>query len=73
MVYDFFPTLKINFRLAVGGVLENFPANFKVPLNHIQQLVDRRRPGQSSITTPRKETDKIQILSGILDWCFFML
>ncbi len=54
----------LSFNQAVGGVIENFPANFKVPLDYIQTLADRRRPGQSSITTPRKETDQIQILSG---------
>jgi len=50
---------------AVGAVLDGFPAN--VPLNDgdIQVQLDRRRPGQSSITTPRNESDILRILSGV--------
>ena len=49
---------------AVGVVLENCPPNLPLTATDIQTLLDRRRPGQSSITTPRDEKDKVTILSG---------
>jgi len=52
---------------SVGGVLDGCPAGHKIDLNIIQQELDRRRPGQSYITTQRKENDKIQFLSGIFE------
>ncbi len=52
---------------AIGGVIDGFPAGFKIDLAAIQFQLDRRKPGQSSIVTQRKESDKIQILSGIFD------
>lgn len=53
--------------LCVGGVLDGCPAGLKLDLNLVQQELDRRRPGQSSITTPRKESDQVQFLSGIFN------
>lgn len=52
---------------SVGVVIDGFPANF--PVNHaaLQSFVDRRRPGQSTITTNRNETDQVQWLSGIYE------
>ncbi len=50
---------------AVGVVLDGCPPKFKIDINLIQKELDRRRPGQSNITTPRKEEDKIEILSGL--------
>ncbi len=52
---------------AVGGVLDGFPAGFKIDLNFIQKELDRRRPGQSAIVSSRKEVDKVEFLSGIFD------
>ncbi len=52
---------------AVGGILDGLPAGMELDIDLIQKEIDRRAPGQSSISTPRKEKDKIQILSGVLD------
>lgn len=52
---------------AIGVAIDGFPPGFEVDLVRIQQALDRRRPGQSSITTQRKEPDELQILSGIVD------
>ncbi|MDD5571377.1 MAG: chorismate synthase [Bacteroidales bacterium] len=52
---------------AVGGVVDGCPSNFKLDFNLIQKELDRRKPGQSSITTQRKETDKVEFLSGIFE------
>jgi chorismate synthase len=53
--------------VAIGGILDGCPAGLKLDLDAIQKMVDRRRPGQSPLTTDRKETDRVEILSGILD------
>jgi chorismate synthase len=50
---------------AVGVVVDNFPPNFTIYLDYIQKQLDRRRPGQSDITTPRNENDKVTVLSGM--------
>lgn len=52
---------------AVGGVIDGMPAGVEVDLAAIQAELDRRRPGQSSLTTPRKEGDRIEILSGVFE------
>ena len=52
---------------AVGGVIEGVMPGIDIDLDFIQNELNRRRPGQSSITTPRDEKDKVEILSGILD------
>ncbi|HAY13115.1 MAG TPA: chorismate synthase, partial [Armatimonadetes bacterium] len=52
---------------AVGVVLDGFPARFPVSLEVIQAALDRRRPGQSSLTTQRRESDTVEILSGVQD------
>ncbi len=49
---------------AVGCVVDGCPPGIEISEAEIQKELDRRKPGQSQITTPRKETDKIQILSG---------
>jgi len=49
---------------SVGVVIDGFPSNFTIDLNALQSFVDRRKPGQSDITTPRKEADTVKILSG---------
>ena len=52
---------------AIGGILEGLPPQIPIHISQIQDALDRRRPGQSSISSPRKETDTIQILSGIFE------
>lgn len=52
---------------AVGVVLDGCPAGLEIDMDFIQKELDRRKPGQSKITTQRKEEDKIEILSGIFE------
>ncbi|MCH6255529.1 chorismate synthase [Puniceicoccaceae bacterium K14] len=51
----------------VGVVVDGCPANLPLSEEDIQPELDRRRPGQSEITTPRKEADQVQILSGVYE------
>lgn len=51
----------------VGGVLDGFPSGFELDLNAIQIQMDRRRPGQSELTTSRNEDDKLHINSGVYE------
>jgi chorismate synthase len=51
----------------IGGVIDGCPAGIVVDMDFIQHELDRRRPGQSAITTPRNENDLVQFLSGIYD------
>jgi len=51
--------------VALGCVIDGCPAGLKIDVKDIQKELDRRRPGQSKVTTPRNETDRVQILSGI--------
>lgn len=51
----------------IGGVLDGFPAGIRIDMDFIQAELDRRRPGQSVISTPRKEADKVEFLSGIFE------
>lgn len=48
----------------VGAVIDGLPARLKLVEADIQPQLDRRRPGQSDLTTPRQETDTVQIVSG---------
>lgn len=52
---------------AVGVVIDGCPAGLEISIEEIQAALDRRRPGQSDITTPRKEEDKVTILSGVFE------
>lgn len=52
---------------AIGGIIDGCPAGLKLDLEAIQYQLDRRRPGQSKITTQRKESDKVEFLSGIIE------
>ena len=52
---------------AVGVVVDGCPSQVKLDVNAIQNELDRRRPGQSHITTPRQESDQIEILSGLFE------
>jgi len=52
---------------AVGVVIDGCPPRLPLEAAEIQADLDRRRPGQSDITTPRKESDKVEILSGVFE------
>ena len=52
---------------AVGGVIDGMPAGIDIDLEFIQSELDRRRPGQSAITTSRNEADKVELLSGVFE------
>lgn len=52
---------------AVGGVIDGMPAGIDVDMTFIQQELDRRKPGQSALTTSRKEKDKVELLSGVFE------
>lgn len=51
----------------VGGVIDGMPPGVEVDLDFIQHELNRRRPGQSALTTARKEGDKVEILSGVFE------
>lgn len=52
---------------AIGGIIDGCPANLLLDVETIQKALDRRKPGQSHITTQRKESDRVEILSGIFE------
>jgi len=52
---------------AVGVIIDGCPAGLKVDVNSIQRDLDRRRPGQSELSTARNEADQVIIESGVLD------
>jgi chorismate synthase len=52
---------------AVGVVIDGCPPRLPISAEEIQVELDRRRPGQSRITTQRREADEVEILSGVLD------
>ncbi len=51
----------------VGVVIDGCPAGIEISEKEIQKELDRRKPGQSKITTPRKEADSVEILSGVFE------
>lgn len=51
----------------VGVVIDGCPPRLPLTVEDIQRELDRRRPGQSKIVTPRKEDDRAEILSGVLE------
>ncbi len=53
--------------IAIGGIVDGCPAGLELNIEFIQQQLDRRKPGQSKITTQRKESDTVEILSGVFD------
>jgi len=53
--------------VAIGGVIDGFPAGLQVDFDAIQEELNRRKPGQSKIVTQRKEPDTVQFLSGIFE------
>jgi chorismate synthase len=52
---------------AIGAVVDGCPAGLEIDEDYIQSFLDRRKPGQSKFTTPRKEADKVKILSGVFE------
>ena len=52
---------------AVGGVVDGMPAGIDIDIDFIQSELNRRRPGQSHITTSRNEADKVELLSGVFE------
>jgi chorismate synthase len=52
---------------AIGGILDGCPAGLEIDIEFIQKELQRRKPGQSYITTQRKEEDKVNFLSGIFE------
>ena len=52
---------------AVGGIVDGMPAGVTIDIDFIQRELARRRPGQSHITTDRKEADQVELLSGVFE------
>jgi chorismate synthase len=52
---------------AIGCVIDGCPSGIPIAQEDIQYELNRRRPGQSSVTTPRKESDTVEILSGVFE------
>lgn len=52
---------------AVGVIIDGCPSSLELTEEDIQKELDRRKPGQSNITTQRKENDKVEILSGVFE------
>jgi chorismate synthase len=53
----------------IGGVIDGCPAGLPVDMAFVRQELSRRRPGQSSLTTPRQEADEVEFLSGLYEGC----
>jgi len=51
----------------IGGIVDGCPSGIELDEEYIQKELNRRRPGQSDISTPRKEDDKVEFLSGIFE------
>ena len=52
---------------AIGGIVDGCPAGIPIDMDAVQLELDRRKPGQSKITTQRKEADRVEFLSGIFE------
>jgi len=52
---------------AIGGIINGCSAGLELDFENIQKQLDRRKPGQSKITTQRKESDTVEFLSGIFE------
>lgn len=53
--------------VAIGGVLDGFPAGVPIDYDFVRSEMRRRRPGQSAVTTARNEQDEVQFLSGVFE------
>ncbi len=52
---------------AIGGIIDGCPSGIKLDIDFVQSELDKRKPGQSKITTQRKEADKVEFLSGLFE------
>ena len=52
---------------AIGGVVDGMPPGIEIDVSFIQAELNRRRPGQSQLTTGRSETDEVELLSGVFE------
>lgn len=52
---------------AIGGIVDGMPAGVEIDMDFIQHELDRRKPGQSKITTSRNEADRVQLMSGVFE------
>ena len=52
---------------AIGCIVDGVPPNISLNEKDIQKLLDRRKPGQSKFVSQRKESDKVEILSGVFE------
>lgn len=52
---------------AIGGVIDGCPSGVRLDMDYVQAFVDRRRPGVSALDTARKEADRVEILSGVME------
>jgi chorismate synthase len=53
--------------VGIGGTIDGFPSNFEIDFEALKRFVAKRSPGQSKLTTQRKEADEIEFLSGIFE------
>ena len=51
---------------SIGCVIDGTPPRIELSENDIQKFLDKRKPGQSKFTSPRKESDEVKILSGVI-------
>ncbi len=51
----------------IGGIIDGFPPGVEVDLDFVQSELNRRRPGQSALTTARREGDRVEFLSGLFE------
>ena len=54
-------------EVGIGGVIDGMPAGIEVDMEFIQGELNRRKPGQSKLTTARQESDQVEILSGVFE------
>ena len=52
---------------AIGGIIDGIPAGLNIDLQKVHYELSRRKPGQSNLTTPRKENDEVKFLSGLIE------
>ena len=52
---------------AIGCIIDGCPPNLKIDIKDIQKDLDRRKPGKTRHTSQRRETDKVEILSGVFE------
>ncbi len=53
--------------VSIGGIVDGCPSNISLDIEFIQRELDRRKPGQSTLVSQRKESDKVKFLSGIFE------